>query len=196
MSGPTGLDPGTFTLRSTDTYAIDVVADAPATATIEELREMLQTILAERFNLRTHRETRAIQGYALVVAKGGPKVKEVQSGDEPPRATYDEALRRSIKGTSKLKDLVDVLLPSVFAPIVDKTGLNGVYQYEFFAPLPPPPAPAGPARDAQTAPAAPAQTSISSLAATLEEQLGLRLQPDSVSIEMIVIDQLERLSPN
>ena len=203
MSGPTSLDPGTFTLRRTDVYAIEAIADDPTTATIEELRQMLRTFLTERFNLKSHRETRQVKGYALVVGKNGPRLKEVKSGYDPPRASFDETLRRSIKGTSTLTDLLDALLPSVFGPVVNKTGLKGVYQYEFFAPLPPPPPPPAPTQDAQTGRTVPNVIGTpqpvadpSTLTAALEAQLGLRLQTDSVAVEMIVIDQAERPSPN
>jgi uncharacterized protein (TIGR03435 family) len=203
MSGPTGFDPGTFTLRQTETYALDAVADPPSTATIEELRQMLQKMLTDRFGLKFHREKRQIQGFALVVARDGLKMKEVKSVYEPPRVTFDETLRRSIKGTSTLAELVDTLLPPAFGPVVDETELTGVYQYEFFAPVPPPPAPAAPpnapaGRTAQPeiGDPGPPSNSISALSAALEAQLGLRLQPNSVPVEVLVIDQVERPLPN
>jgi uncharacterized protein (TIGR03435 family) len=203
LSGPIGLDPGAFTFRETATYAIDAVADDPATVTIEELRLMLQKILTDRFGLKFHREKRQIQGFALVVAKDGPKMKEVKSAFESPRVTYDENLHRSIKGTSTLAELLDLLLPPAFGPVVDKTELAGVYQYEFFAPLPPPPAPPAPpnaptGRIAQTeiGDLALQPNPISALSAALEGQLGLRLQPNSVPVEVLVIDQVERPSSN
>ena len=203
ISGPIGFDPGTFTVRQTETFAIDAVAEQPSTATIDELRQMFQKMLTDRFGLNFHRETRQIQGFALVVAKDGPKMKEVKSAHESPRVTFDETLRRSIKGTSTLAELVDTLLPSAFGPVVDKTGLIGVYQYEFFAPVPPPPAPSPPpnaptGRSAQQEPGdpGPPSNSISALSAALEAQLGLRLQPHSVPVEVLVIDQVERPLPN
>ena len=203
MSGPIGLDPGTFTFRETGTYAIDAVADHPSTATIEELRQMLQKMLTERFGLKFHREKRQSQGFALVVAKGGPKMKEVKSASEPPRVIFDESLRRSIKGTSTLAELVDMLLPPAFGPVVDRTELTGVYQYEFFAPVPPPPAPSAPpnaptGRTAQQeiGDPGPPSNSISALSSALEGQLGLRLQANSVPVEVLVIDQVERPLPN
>jgi uncharacterized protein (TIGR03435 family) len=199
VSGPTGLDPGTFTLRQTTTYAIDAVADDPSTATIEELRQMLQKMLTDRFGLKFHREKRQIQGFALVVANDGPKMKEGKGAYEPPRVTFDETLSRSIKGTSTLAELLDILLPPAFGPVVDKTELTGVYQYEFLAPVPPPPVPAAPpgrAAQQEIGDLGPPSNSISSLSATLEAQLGLRLQADSVPVEVLVIDQVERPTPN
>ena len=198
MSGPIGFDPGTFTFRQTSTYAIDAVAEAPSDATNENLRRMLQKLLTDRFGLKFHQEKRQTQGFALVVAKGGPKIKEVKTGYEPPRAIYDDSLRRSIKGTSNLIELLDTLLPSGFGSVFDKTELRGIYEYEFLAPLPPPPAPSAPGRPAQQVIGGdgPPSNSISSLSALLEAQLGLRLQSDIVPVELLVIDQVERPSPN
>src|SRR5262249_21086611 len=144
--GRIGLDPGTFTLHERESFFIEAVADNPATATAEELRRMLQTMLLDRFGLKFHRETRQVQGYALVVAKNGPKIKEVSGPYESPRSVFDEAVRRSIRGSPKLTELVDVFLPAVFGRLVDRTGLTGIYHYDFLAPLPPPPAPPPPPR--------------------------------------------------
>jgi uncharacterized protein (TIGR03435 family) len=196
MSGRVGFDPGTFTLHEAEAFLVDAVADDPATAKVEELRRMLQTMLADRFGLKSHRETRQAQGYSLVLARDGLKIQEVSGPYEAPRAIYDETLRRSIKGTSRLDGLVEVLLPPAFGPIIDKTGLTGVYRYEFPAPVPPPPAPAAPGRGAAggIAEVQPITSPISELSRTLEVQLGLRLQSDLVPIELLVIDGVERPS--
>lgn len=204
MSGLVGLDPGTFTLREKESFVIEALADNPATATAEELRGMLQTMLLDRFGLKFHRETRQVKGYALVVAKEGPKIKEVSGAYESPRAIFDEALRRSIKGTSKLNELVALLLPAASGLlVVDRTGLTGVYRYDFLAPLPPPPAPRPPARDGPpnrppegAGGFQPTPNPIPDLSAALETQLGLRHQAGSVPIEMLVIDAVEKPSEN
>jgi uncharacterized protein (TIGR03435 family) len=61
----------------------DIIAKLPDGATKEQVPEMLQSLLAERFQLKTHRENREIPVYALVVAKGGPKLKESTEADAP-----------------------------------------------------------------------------------------------------------------
>jgi uncharacterized protein (TIGR03435 family) len=195
ISGRIGLDPGTFTFREREPFLMEAVADNPATATVEELRGMLQTMLRDRFGLKFHRETRQAQGYALVVAKDGPKIKEVSGPYESPRAFYDENLRRSIRGTSRVTDLVDLLLPPAFGRIVDRTGLTSVYRFDFVAPVPPPPAPAPPPGGG-TPGFQPTSNPISDLSAALEAQLGLGLQAESVPVEMLVIDAVEKPSEN
>lgn len=67
----------------------DITATLPPDTTKEQLRMMLQNLLAERFKLQIHRETRELQMYSLVVAKNGPKMKE--SVETPPPAEGAEA---------------------------------------------------------------------------------------------------------
>jgi uncharacterized protein (TIGR03435 family) len=74
-------------LRDLSSSTYTVVATMPPGTTKEQFRTMLQNLLAERFHLVFHRETRSFPGYALVVDKGGPKFKEVASAvpaDPPP----------------------------------------------------------------------------------------------------------------
>jgi uncharacterized protein (TIGR03435 family) len=200
--GPTGLEPTGFSFRETETFSIEAAASDPATVTSEQLRQMLRTMLADRFDLVFHRETRQVKGFELVVAKGGTKLKTTSDAYESPRVLFDESLRRVIKGASRLKELADVLLPAR-EPVVDKTGLTGVYSYEFFAPLPPPPPPAPPGAQGagRGGPGGPGELQAPSnpaaaLSSSLESTLGLRLQAATVSAEMLVIDTLNRPSAN
>lgn len=204
--GPVGFEPTGFTFREAETFTIEAAASDPVTVTSEQLRQMLRTMLADRFDLGFHRETRQVKGFELVVAKGGPKLKAASGGYESPRILYDESLRRIIKGASGLKELADVLLPAR-EPVVDKTGLTGVYTYEVLAPLPPPPPPPSPPAPpgAQAAgrggPGGPGELQPPSntaavLSASLESTLGLRLQAATVSVEMVVIDRVNRPSAN
>jgi uncharacterized protein (TIGR03435 family) len=72
ISGPATLD----------TERFEITATMPPTTAMAQFRVMLQNLLAERFKLTLHRETKELPMYALVVAKGGPKMKE--SAEAPP----------------------------------------------------------------------------------------------------------------
>ena len=65
-----------------DYYTVD--ATMPPGTTKEQYRQMLQNLLAERFRLKVHHETRSFPGYELTVAKGGPKMKESEPDHSPP----------------------------------------------------------------------------------------------------------------
>lgn len=166
-------------------YDIDAVSQNPSTSTVGQLRQMLQAMLADRFKLTIHRETRESAGYALVVAKNGIKLKEFFGDEKPPFDTHTEKGQPVIKGSSPLTQLCPSLRRLVDGPIVDKTGLSGSYDYEFVVPgLPVQGGRGGVGPD------------TADISDALQEQLGLRLQRERVQLDVIVIDHIERPSPN
>ena len=80
----------------------DILARMPEGATKEQVPEMLQALLAERFQLKIHRENREHAVYALVVAKGGHKLKESPPDPEIPATADEPAATRPAKGTISL----------------------------------------------------------------------------------------------
>jgi uncharacterized protein (TIGR03435 family) len=168
-------------------FQIEAVAENPSTATLAELRQMLQTMMTERFKLRIHNVVRPVPGYALVVARNGPKLKETFDGEESPFPVLNDKGGLAIKGKSTIAQLTPILTQfnsnREITPVVDKTRLSGRYDYEIV--LPPPSA------------GQRGLISGSDLSDVLESQVGLRLRPEkSIPVEMIVIDQAEQPSPN
>ncbi len=137
-----------------------------------DARPMMQALLAERFGLRFHRETKERAGYALVVDKGAPKLKE--------RTTPGPGLglgRGSLRGVgANLGQLTKELSAQIEAPVVDRTGFTAIYDFTLtWSP------------DPQTNPDGP------SLNTALREQLGLRLEPvKNVPVEYFVIDAVNQ----
>jgi uncharacterized protein (TIGR03435 family) len=193
-------------------YQVEALADDPATVTAEQLREMVRTLLADRFKLKTHREMKESSGFALVVAKGGPKseLREVSDGMElSPTQDVNSAGLPILRGRSTIDKLAQWLSGSLGgvaflgAPVVDKTGLKGMYEYEFVTvrqsgggPRGGPPAGQPPRSQAERM--ADAQKQISeTMSDLMEEHLGLRLQTEkSIPVESIVIDQIEMPTEN
>jgi uncharacterized protein (TIGR03435 family) len=148
----------------------------------KDKNRMLQSLLAERFHLKAHIEQREIPIYQLVLAKGGPKLKE---------ATADEAEKAHImpRGRGKLECISEpltslpwILSPEVGRPVVDKTGLTGKYDFTL-----------------DYVPAAKAATDDSggpSIFTALQEQLGLKLEPVKAPMDVLVIDSVERPAAN
>lgn len=165
---PTGLNFGGATLRYCIAYAyrvkdyqisapawlgdlkFDIIAKAPERSRPNQFGEMLQTLLAERFNLRIHRETREIPGLALV-AKGGLKLKEATvdrtqpPNDGPPNASGDalsipipgilriipmpDGGMRLVAGDVKMSVVAGNLENLLGAPVFDLTGATGSYNF-------------------------------------------------------------------
>jgi len=158
-----------------DSDQFDIAAKAEsADATRDEIRSMLQTLLAERFKLAVHREAKEMHAYSLVLAKSGSKLKvaapDGKSGMADTLGPSGE--RQTVFEASSLRVLVNMLANALGSPVVDKTGLDGLYDYKFEWP------------DAG-----------SSLFASVD-QLGLKLEAKKVPVEVLVMDRAEHPSAN
>jgi uncharacterized protein (TIGR03435 family) len=183
-------------------------ADAPKMKdlTRNERGAMMVPLLQDRFGLKFHRETRVMEVYTLIVAKGGSKMKPAQSDAPAGNSGMGRAMMRmSMEGMSlegsgaTTEQLANVIALQLGSTVVDKTGLTGKYDYTLkFAPehgmamgMPPPPGPGAPAAgDPAPASAEP------SLFTAVQEQLGLKLVSQKEPVEVVVIDQIQRPSPN
>ena len=180
-------------------FQIEGVADEPERVTKGELQQMLQALLADRFKLRVHLETREVDGYTLTIAKSGIKFKET-SGDARCRVNYGRGpnpANPGVSGTCPMGQLTTfltrVLNPGGPPPFEDKTGLMGTYNMEFaveevFAP----PTASG-VRGVATQQA---RQFIPPIPKALEEQLGLHLERAKVPTEFLVIDHIEQPTEN
>ena len=184
-----------------DTLRFDITAKVPVGATNEDIQEMLRDLLATRFKMKIHRESKELSIYALQVAKNGPKIKPTSIGnpddeqiggmkaDEgkdgfPVLSLNAPALiieTRNGRGRITAKEqpiakVADVLSGQVGRPVIDRTGLIGNYSFVvYFTPE---------NSDAGAEPF---------IFAALQEQLGLRLEAGKGPVEMLVIDHAERV---
>jgi uncharacterized protein (TIGR03435 family) len=151
-----------------------------------EMRQMLQSLLADRFGLKVHFEDRLDTIYALVVAKGGHKLKAPTLSEEPfvsfgrTGSTEQEAVSLLLRGrNATLAQLVARLTSQMKRPVLDETGLKGNFdfQVEYAAEL-------NQAGNAPTLPRA------------LQEQLGLKLEPRPGTRKVLVVDHAEKPSLN
>jgi uncharacterized protein (TIGR03435 family) len=178
--GPTWA---THPSTDSDYYDISAKAEGPVTLTQSRARQLLQTLLADRFQLRLHREMKEMPVYALVVGKAGPKFKE-STPDATGRMIASVSLTTvtSTFTKSQMDSLVRVLSSAADRPVLDQTRLTGFYDYKLEF-----------ARDPT---AAADESSASSIFTAVQEQLGLKLESQKGSIEVLVIDHAERPSEN
>jgi uncharacterized protein (TIGR03435 family) len=150
---------------------------------------MLQSLLADRFKLKVHRATAVRTTYELVLAKGGPRLKEHNPDTDIDGNKWQEGVRPStdwsisdgkISGHAMPISILANHLP-VHLEIVDKTGLTGRYDVVL-------------TWDPKDEPGL--NATEPSLFTALEEQLGLRLKPTKTTVDTIVIDHLEMPSEN
>jgi uncharacterized protein (TIGR03435 family) len=162
-------------------------------ATIDQLHEMFQSLLADRFKLKFHKETRELSGYALVVDKSGPKMKV----SELPN-TFDIPIKGARIGKLSgervpMEYLAFFLSQQLNQPVVDKTALDKFYDFTLEVAPPGPPPGAAPPADGSPLPPPPDGPDIF---AALREQLGLKLESRKVPVQVFVIDRVERPADN
>jgi uncharacterized protein (TIGR03435 family) len=181
-------------------YQIEAKASDPATTTTAQLREMLQSLLADRYAFKMHRETRNGEGCALRIAKSGIKFKEttgVEGVDPTAPAPVPGAF--FFKGKFRMKTFASSLFfRSGNVEIEDQTGLPGLYDLSFRvdAGVAPPANPDSPPAGARGGGGGSPRRCEPRFSEILEDQLGLILQPATVPTEFIVVDHIEKPTAN
>jgi uncharacterized protein (TIGR03435 family) len=156
----------------------DITAKAAAPSTLPMLRAMLGTLLTDRFKLTLHRDIRPLASLTLVVARGGPKLR-LSHEDAPGILRPSSGVMVAQHAT--MSEFINTLAGPLRAPVVDKTGLTG--RYDFTVDL-------GAYFADTKAGEQPDVTGI--LTSALQEQLGLNLESRKVPVEILVIDHVER----
>jgi len=172
----------------TTTFDIEAKAEDPLTATSEQLLTMFQTLLSDRFKLKFHRENREVSGFSLVVGRNGSKLLEAKP-EEQSAFTAAANVRGQKVPVATIANLLSQRLGGV---VIDQTGLTGLY--DFTLTWVPNETELGPNGLPMSRP--PADQAGPSLPTALEEQLGLRLEAQRVSMEVVVIDSATVPSAN
>lgn len=177
----------------------DIDAKGPGATPPQQVLEMLRRLLADRFQLKVHTESRQMPIYALVVAKNGPKLEPSRiecfdpTGGIPPPTPSTRPCGGFNRGPAQLLGariamprLAMTLSKIVGRTVVDKTGLDGSYDITLnWKPdelLEPDQASAG--------------NDVASLFTAIQEQLGLRLEAQKGPVDILVIDSVNRASAN
>jgi uncharacterized protein (TIGR03435 family) len=177
-----------------DTQRYTITATLPPKTTPEQLRLMLQNLLADRFKLRLHRETRTFRTYHLVVARNGPKLKPAEEAPAP--AIDPEERRKSVRAAMEaqrakggslgnngfhqpratMAELAELLAQrGLDHPVIDETHLDGRYACDLTWT-------SESARQRDDGPQGP------TIFAALQEQLGLELKSATDQLPVLVID--------
>lgn len=206
--GPSWIDEARF----------DINARTPAGSRTEQVPDMLRALLADRFQLAAHNETRDASVYALVRARAdGPLGAQItrssldcskpgafRSGGagpgagaaiETPAETKQCGIISTVDGNGavmrgggrSMADLAGNLTGRVNREVIDRTGLNGIYDFVLrWTPenFQNPAANAGPSRDGTL------------IFTALQEQLGLKLEPQRGPVQFLIIDKVERPTPD
>ena len=156
----------------------DLAAKYPPDTPPAEHAAMLRTLLEERFKLQVHRETKELPGYALIVTKGGFKLKPVETGESGSNSNGDGTITTYKATKITIAQFADYIARHLGETVIDKTGIEGAYDVNLRFGRDDTPA------DVETAPP---------LTSVIQEVLGLRLQAQKVPVEIIVVDHAERV---
>jgi uncharacterized protein (TIGR03435 family) len=158
------------------TYSLEATFD-PASSE-DQVRQMIQSLLTERFQMRAHRITTQTDGYGLVLAKDRLKVSESKAEDEAPAiwaTTPDAGVIAITARRVSIAQLAELLHRNLDTPVWDRTGISGAYSFSFrFTQSP----------DSVANPDAP------SLATALRDALGLKLEKQKGPVETLIIDAI------
>jgi uncharacterized protein (TIGR03435 family) len=180
VSGPAWLDSERY----------DVVAKALQTVPPDDLRRMLQALLAERFKLAVHTEQKPMPAFALVVGKSGPKLQAsdtaILSGQRCSPIEGAEGQKhiqcRHMTMSVLADNLQELSLGDFPIPVIDQTGLTGAFDFK----LDWTPAARLPVPDTDPAPGL-------TVFQAVETQLGLKLESRKLPLPVIVVDHVERV---
>src|SRR5262249_3936360 len=141
------------------------------------LRAMLQTLLAERFQLVLRKEMKPLPAYALIATKGGLKLPKAGPGDHGGTSLGSQKLAAH---SASINVIANLIATKVGRPVVDRTGAEGLFNFDLhFASDNPPP-----------------DSTEPSFFTALQEQCGLKLESTTAPGDMFVIERAERPSGN
>jgi bla regulator protein blaR1 len=157
----------------------DVVAKAPSGTAKNQTWVMLQSLLADRFQLAIHRETRELPVFELVVAKGGLKIQPANRAPGPADDFIQNFPGRMKALMVSMAGLALTLSGTLGRQVIDRTNLDGRYDFQL-----------------EFAPENTTDSDRSSIYTALQEQLGLKLETSKGPVQMIVIDHAELPAAN
>ncbi len=157
----------------------DILATGGPGVAIPDVRKKLQALLAARFALRVHTETRELPMYSLVVAKGGSKV---EAAADSGGGGIQSSCGRMVGTKSTMANLAVYLSRYLHRPVEDHSELTGSYNFEFE--WTPDDTPCSPPTDGP------------SLFTALQEKLGLKLETSKDPQDVLVIDGAEKPDAN
>jgi uncharacterized protein (TIGR03435 family) len=185
-----------------DSEKFDVSAkpDTPGMPSVDQMRAMLQRLLADRFSLAFHKDKKELSAYAITVAKGGQKLKKEENAPVPIPGFGGMPQRGFNVRNATIAEFAAVMQAQFMnQPVVDQTGL-GDTRYNFilkwtpdpsqntgFGAGPVPPNPQPPAPDVDAPP---------DLFAAMQQQLGLQMNTTKTAVDVMVIDKLQKPSEN
>jgi uncharacterized protein (TIGR03435 family) len=189
--GPDWLNTDRYDVQArVDKSALEILKNLGREHADLEQRQMMQALLADRFKLVVHRDTRAVPVYDLVLAENGPKMQQSLPGDAEAQGRVIQVRKGHISGREvPIATLASLLSEQLGRGVIDKTGLANHYDVTLQWP-------ASAGGQQATESSSSAESSREMILAAVADQLGLKLEPHEVPMEILVVDHVERPSQN
>jgi len=180
IGGPEWVNYDRYDITARATHDPGATAAGAALGNMDDVRQRLRALLADRFKLVVHQDMKEMPGYALVVAKNGPHL-------EPSTTQYGPQVKgqRGILTCKKMpmKHFAeDALSPRLGRNVADETGLTGEYDFVI--------------KYAEEQDIVAGTSNLPDFLTAMQEQLGLKLEPRKVNVQVMVIDHIEKASAN
>jgi uncharacterized protein (TIGR03435 family) len=164
----------------TDKYDLNATTGTTKDLNDVELQPYWESLLATRFRMKYHRETKETQIYSLTVAKGGARMTENTAGGDTSTHLTNNAQHSSLTSTHiSMPNFAGLLAKKLDRTVLDKTALTGAYDLKL-----------------EWSPDLSTDTGSASIFTALQDQLGLKLESGKGPVEIIVIDNLEKPTEN
>ena len=179
---------------STERWDIEVKPDIPGSPNQQQMQEIVQKVLAERFALKVHEEKREMTAYVLTVGKNGPKMTKSTDPFPDPNFILGPGEVVHARGTT-MGYFTQLLQVSILdRPVVDRTGLTG--RWDFTLKWTPDETQFADGPWGSPKPAADDPNGPPPLFTAIQQQLDLKLEAQKTQVPVVVIDHVERPSPN
>jgi uncharacterized protein (TIGR03435 family) len=203
--------------QSLDGVYFAVEAKLPPESTDAQLREMIRNMLVDRFGLVTHRETRNVPDYDLVFASSSPNLVRSTAGAKSINDSrsisgpvdrdgfpilpagirwqvryHEDAMLMTFQDSSMsfLADRLTNVYHSSAVPVIDRTGLQGTYDFKLTLPL-------APSRAPDPGVASDPEIGLANIAGLLKRQTGLSIRKGTTSMDYVIVDHVEKVpKPN
>jgi uncharacterized protein (TIGR03435 family) len=171
-----------FFSPSGTSYSYDIAARADRAVSKQEVRLMLRTLLENRFRLAIHHEAKVMPVYKLVIADGGPKLRESAADGEPAGSLN---LSGFVCHNLEMARFASMLSVRMDRPVVDLTGLKGAYDFALKSNLP-----------TEAEKTALSDWFSAAIFTDIQKQLGLKLEKDKAALDYLLVDHVEQPAEN
>lgn len=190
--GPSWLD--------SDKYDVTGKPDVPGQPSVAQIKIMLQKLIADRFQLKFHREKKELSVYAIGVAKAGAKVSKSQADPNGLPGLFfggggpEGGMSFNVRNAT-MAEVASTLQGNILdRPVVDQTGLAG--KYDFIVKFTPDPGQMAGFGQGGPPPASTNPDAPPDLFAAFQQQLGLKIDTSRAPVDVMVIDKVEKPSAN